>query len=193
MQGQILKENFKITRDKIEKSISEKKQLIGLSVSSLKDIAALVKHNMQAYSTVYPALQNMKIERLGLYYSKEDGLICYVFSIKNILDNTEDYLFFHYDWEEKFDYKSYYLTSNTDNVKNLYLTYAVLNSISEREIDAMGKNLVAEAAKVNLKSCRDSLVERLKPPAIIKQLNIISAPTRELYLCNIIHNDLCNK
>ena len=38
-----------------------------------------------------------------------------------------------------------------------------------------------------------SLVERLKPPAIIKQLNIISAPTRELYLCNIIHNDLCNK
>ena len=35
MQGQILKENFKITRDKIEKSISEKKQLIGLSVSSL--------------------------------------------------------------------------------------------------------------------------------------------------------------
>ena len=156
MQGQILKENFKITRDKIEKSISEKKQLIGLSVSSLKDIAALVKHNMQAYSTVYPALQNMKIERLGLYYSKEDGLICYVFSIKNILDNTEDYLFFHYDWEEKFDYKSYYLTSNTDNVKNLYLTYAVLNSISEREIDAMGKNLVDEAAKVN------PLVRKLK-------------------------------
>lgn len=74
MQGQILKENFKITRDKIEKSISEKKQLIGLSVSSLKDIAALVKHNMQAYSTVYPALQNMKIERLGLYYSKRRWL-----------------------------------------------------------------------------------------------------------------------
>ncbi len=42
------------------------------------------------------------------------------------------------------------------HVKNLYLTYAVLNSISEREIDAMGKNLVAEAAKVN------PLVRKLK-------------------------------
>ncbi len=140
----------------MQKSTSEKKQLIGLSVSSLKDIAALVKHNMQAYLTVYPVLKNMSIEKSGLYYSKEDGLICYVFSIKNILDNTEDYLLFHYDWEEKFDYKSYYLTSNTDDVKNLYLTYAVLNSISEREIDEMGKTLVAEAAKVN------PLVRKLK-------------------------------
>ena len=90
MQSQILKENFTITRDKIEKSSSEKKLLIGLSVSSLKDMAALVKHNMQTYCTVYPALQNMKVERLGLYYSKEDGLICYVFSVKNTFENTED-------------------------------------------------------------------------------------------------------
>ena len=139
---QILKENFKNTRALIEKSSSEKKLLIGLSISSLKDMAALVKHNMQAYTAVYPALEKMKVERLGLYYSKEE--------------NTEDYLFFHYDWEEKFDYKSYYLTSNTDDVKNLYLTYAVLNSVSEREIDEMGKNLVVEAAKVN------PLVRKLK-------------------------------
>ena len=155
-QLEALKQNFKMTRKKIEKSSSEKKLLIGFSVSSLKDMAALVKHNMQTYCTVYPALQNMKVERLGLYYSKEDGLICYVFSVKNILENTEDYLFFHYDWEEKFDYKSYYLTSNTDDVRNLYLTYAVLNSISEREIDEMGKSLVIEAAKVN------PLVRKLK-------------------------------
>lgn len=156
MQSQILKENFKTTRDKIEKSTSEKKLLIGLSVSSLKDMAALVKHNIQAYCTIYPALQNMNVERLGLYYSKEDGLISYVFSVKNTLENTEDYLFFHYDWEEKFDYKSYYLTSNTDDVRNLYLTYAVLNSVSEREIDEIGKSLVVEAAKVN------PLVRKLK-------------------------------
>lgn len=156
MQSQILKENFKITRDKIEKSSSEKKLLIGLSVSSLKDMAALVKHNMQTYCTVYPALSNMKIEKLGIYYSKDSGLICSVFSIKNTLENTEDYLFFHYDWEEKFDYKSYYITSNTDDVKNLSLTYAVLSSISEREIDEMAKTLVADAAKVN------PLVRKLK-------------------------------
>ncbi len=144
MQNQILKENFKTTRDKIEKSTSEKKQLIGLSVSSLKDIAALVKHNMQAYLTVYPVLKNMSIEKSGLYYSKEDGLICYVFSIKNILDNTEDYLLFHYDWEEKFDYKSYYLTSNTDDVKNLYLTYAELNSIILFQLPLVGVFLLIE-------------------------------------------------
>ena len=66
------------------------------------------------------------------------------------------YLFFHYDWEEKFDYKSYYLTSNTDDVKNLYLTYAVLNSVSEKEIDEMGKSLVSEAVKIN------PLVRKLK-------------------------------
>ena len=48
------------------------------------------------------------------------------------------------------------IDSTNENVKNLYLTYAVLNSISEREIDAMGKNLVAEAAKVN------PLVRKLK-------------------------------
>lgn len=156
MQSQILKENFTITRDKIEKSSSEKKLLIGLSVSSLKDMTALVKHNIQVYTAVYPALKKMKVERLGLYYSKEDGLICYIFSIKNKIENTEEYLFFHYDWEEKFDYKSYYLTSNADDVRNLCLTYAVLNSVSEKEIDEMGKNLVAEAAKVN------PLVRKLK-------------------------------
>lgn len=156
IQIQILKENFKNTRDKIEKSTSEKKLLIGLSVSSLKYMAALVKHNMQAYCTVYPVLQSMKVEGLGLYYSKENGLVSYVFSVKNTFENTEDYLFFHYDWEEKFDYKSYYLTSNTDDVKNLYLTYAVLNSVSEKEIDEMGKSLVSEAVKIN------PLVRKLK-------------------------------
>lgn len=155
-QLKVLKENFSTTRKKIDNSTSERKLLIGLSISSLKDMVALVKHNMQIYCTAYPVLQNMKVERLGLYYSKEDGLICYVFSIKNTLENTEDYLFFHYDWEEKFDYKSYYLTSNTNDAKNLYLTYALLNSIGEREIDEMGKTLVADAAKVN------PLVKKLK-------------------------------
>ena len=155
-QLKVLKENFSTTRKKIDNSTSERKLLIGLSVSSLKDMAALIKHNMQIYCTAYPVLQNMKVERLGIYYSKEDGLICSVFSVKNTLENTEDYLFFHYDWEEKFDYKSYYITSNTDDVKNLSLTYAVLNSISEKEIDEMAKTLVADAAKVN------PLVRKLK-------------------------------
>ena len=45
---------------------------------------------------------------------------------------------------------------NTNDAKNLYLTYALLNSIGEREIDEMGKTLVADAAKVN------PLVKKLK-------------------------------
>lgn len=44
----------------------------------------------------------------------------------------------------------------TNFIKCINFTYAVLNSISEREIDEMGKNLVVEAAKVN------PLVRKLK-------------------------------